>query len=424
MTPDQPIIYKDLLALLCDVSREKDSGLGPTLAEYSKCAPDIITSLRRSSQFRKPLIELGSSLGLNNNERFREALEKDEERLLATLPAVIHPMEPIPPGLTDDDAQHFLDVLHTMHSKNLAPEHRMEARRMIRRLSEAAGKLPSAIFITGVTGRDRYAIFGGGFADVYRASYQGKAVALKRLREHVDNESAGSIRLKFCQEALVWQNLDHPHVLRLIGIDRDTFSPSLCMVLPWMGQGKIEKYLESNGRQNVQKLLCEVAQGLEYLHSQNVVHGDLRGDNILITDQWTACLADFGLSLFSDLSGRLPTRGGNVRWMAPELIAPEVCGLSDSEYVRTFRSDVYAFGCVCVELYTGRPPFSDSESTAKIDTAVIRLVLNGDRPERPTGQPAMSDRMWQHVESYWGHDPTSRPDAQTVVQHMSGLIGA
>ncbi|KAJ6554040.1 kinase-like domain-containing protein [Mycena vulgaris] len=309
--PDPMVIYKNLLSLLRSVSRTMNLGLDATLAQYytAMCSPQAVTRIIRSSQCRKPLLDTAARLGLTNDPRLREALRMDEERLLATLPLVIHSQAPLPQGLTDDDAQHLLDVLQNMLRKTLSQENRLETRRMLRRVSEASNKLPSSMFITGVTDCDAEPSFGGGYADVFRASLKGKAVALKRLREYVYGQNAAAVRLKFCQEALIWQSLNHPHILRLLGIDRETFSPSLCMVLPWMGQGQIETHLRANGRQHVQKLLWEVAQGLEYLHLQNVVHGDLKGDNILVTGKWTACLTDFGLSKFSDLSGAARRRG-------------------------------------------------------------------------------------------------------------------
>ncbi|KAF7326388.1 Kinase-like protein [Mycena venus] len=128
--------------------------------------------------------------------------------------------------------------------------------------------------------------------------------------------------------------------------------------------------------------LHEITQGLQYLHSRNIVHGDLRGANILINEDWSACLADFGLSRFSDATSSMSTnRGGSLYWMAPELIDP---GRFGHQFARTPATDVYAFGCVCVELYTGRPPFYDLNEPA----ALIR-ILNGERPERPSGPPAI-----------------------------------
>jgi serine/threonine-protein kinase TNNI3K len=100
---------------------------------------------------------------------------------------------------------------------------------------------------------------------------------------------------KFFHEALVWRNLKHPFILPFIGIDCETFLSSLCMVSPWMEGGTVLKYLNDHGKACIDKLvgfpvqfrgchtlnfefqLLQIAQGLEYLHSQSIVHGDLRG---------------------------------------------------------------------------------------------------------------------------------------------------
>ncbi|KAJ7817235.1 kinase-like domain-containing protein [Mycena leptocephala] len=199
------------------------------------------------------------------------------------------------------------------------------------------------------------------------------------MRTFHRNAEQRRIRLQFCREALVWQNLRHSFILPFIGIDRETFPSSLCMVSPWMENGTVLKYLNDHGRAN----LSEIAEGLQYLHSRNIVHGDLRGANILITHEWSVCLADFGLTSLSDATTVTHTshRAGSTRWMAPELIDPERFG---SPFLRTPATDVYAFACVCLELYTGRPPFANLS-----ETATLLRVINGDRPERPSCEPAI-----------------------------------
>jgi serine/threonine protein kinase len=93
-----------------------------------------------------------------------------------------------------------------------------------------------------------------------------------------------------------------------------------------------------------------------------------------------------------------------VRWFAPELIAPTEFGCE--RFARTPASDVYAYGCVCLEVcpdtdyssaflyfsqfYTGSPPFSD----VKPDVAAMLRVIAGERPQRPVG---MSEELWNLV---------------------------
>ncbi|KAJ6588772.1 kinase-like domain-containing protein, partial [Mycena capillaripes] len=284
-----------------------------------------------------------------------------------------------------------------------------KARRLILKLSEACDGLPSSLYITGISGRSNHAIFGGGFGDTYQASYAGKTVALKHLRTFNRDTEQRRTRLQFCREALVWQHLQHPFILPFIGMDPETFpSGSLCMVSPWMENGTVLKYLSDHGRASVDKLLSEIAQGLQYLHSQNIVHGDLRGANILITSEWSACLADFGLTSLSDATTATHTshRAGSIRWMAPELIDP---GHFGQKFLRTPATDVYAFGCVCLELYTGRPPFASLS-----EPACMLRVLNGDRPERPSDKPVMSDVLWEHVNQFWAQNPAMRPTTDAM----------
>ncbi|KAJ7239950.1 kinase-like domain-containing protein, partial [Mycena haematopus] len=205
-----------------------------------------------------------------------------------------------------------------------------------------------------------------------------------------------------CREALVWKELQHPHILPCLGIDKDSFPSSLCLVSPWMENGTVMSYLEEHGHENVDKFLYEIAQGLQYLHSRGIVHGDLRGTNILINEDWSACLADFGLSIFSDATRSMTSnRAGSPYWMAPELLDPDRFG---EKFARTPATDVYAFGCVCLELYTGRPPFASLP-----EPGALMKVLNGERPERPSGPPAMSDQLWRHVTAYWSDKPMARP---------------
>ncbi|KAJ7656682.1 hypothetical protein B0H17DRAFT_861937, partial [Mycena rosella] len=107
--------------------------------------------------------------------RLREALRKDEERIANFLLAILNSDSDRAAvlRLEGDSAQYFLDFVQSALDRGhlIQNEHSSRARRIIIKLSEACDKLPSSLFITGVTERDEHATFGGGFGDIYRASY-------------------------------------------------------------------------------------------------------------------------------------------------------------------------------------------------------------------------------------------------------------
>jgi len=110
--------------------------------------------------------------------------------------------------------------------------------------------------------------------------------------------------------------------------------------------------------------------------------------NIFIDDQWHVRLANFGLAGFADAT-HTSNSDGFIRWMAPELHDPEICGLNKPK--RTAASDVYALACVALEIYTRNYTFSDTP----YDNTVILKVIQGQRPIRPmddTGRTLLATR--------------------------------
>ncbi|KAK7036538.1 hypothetical protein VNI00_011471 [Paramarasmius palmivorus] len=131
----------------------------------------------------------------------------------------------------------------------------------------------------------------------------------------------------------------------------------------------------------------------------------------------TPCIADFGFARVADsqilgLSSVDSRLKGTTRWLAPELHDYEATNPTSK------RTDIYAFGCVCYEIFSGGyPPFYQ----LKYEPAVIHQVLANKRPDRPSGIPTLTDSLWAIVEACWAGDPNLRPTADEVVTQLECL---
>ncbi|KAJ7255008.1 kinase-like domain-containing protein [Mycena haematopus] len=371
--------------------------------------------LVHASRQRKTLSQLSLSLGVSDDPALQAAFQTDQVALAETLLEVLYspPCEQVILALEEDSAQSVLDIIqYTLdHALVQTREATAKARRLLGKLCEKCDKFPTSLMISGVKHRDECVSVPGGFADVHRAIYDDRPVALKHMRMFQDTDQRDT-RRRFYREALVWQRLRHLNIVPLIGIDTESFAPSLCLVSPWMKNGTVNTYLrgrEGDERQcTVNRLIREIAQGLAFLHDEGVVHGDLRGANILVSDDENACLTDFGLTVLVDASTS-PTRNdaGCARWMAPEIL---------ENHPRTPASDIYAFACVCLELYTGYPPFHGVLLLAP--TVTYHVVVKGVRPNRPAGN-LIPDLVWDLMQKCWAHNVADRPTILGIILRLT-----
>ncbi|KAE9397629.1 kinase-like protein [Gymnopus androsaceus JB14] len=260
----------------------------------------------------------------------------------------------------------------------------------------------------------RHAVAGGGFADIYHGRVGEQRVCLKVLR------------LEFCNEALIWRQLEHPNILPLLGVNADLFSPSFCLISPWMENKDVMTYLRKNPTHNRHTVLSEVAAGLSYLHMRDppILHGDIRRctsyANILISDNFHCCLADFGLTLVISDSRTLSNATswmtkGTTRWMAPELIIRKTSAKLTTN--KTSR-DVYAFGRTILEILTLQLPFHDKTT----DPARIYSLMHGERPARPKDVRWYPDMIWNLTTRCWAEEAAARPTAQEISDFLQATL--
>ncbi|KAF9779332.1 kinase-like domain-containing protein [Thelephora terrestris] len=273
-------------------------------------------------------------------------------------------------------------------------------RRCIRKLRTICSQhaiLPSSYTISGALVRlgDEPVDFGG-FSVVWEGTYNGSKVCIKHLK--VSEQNRGAVQKAFYKEAIIWKRLRHPNVVAFIGVKQN----SLQFVSEWMPNGTLTEYI--NKKPGANRLL-DVAEGLNYLHANHTSHGDLKGPNILVDDDGHACLTDFGFaSIVRGLSSIFVSKveGYTARWAAPEVL------WSGGKITR--EADLFAFGMVAVEVFTGDYPFGrklpDGIATTK--------VMDGERPERPQ-DPGLTDSLWNMTRDCWQQDPAHRPAITKVV---------
>ncbi|KAG8709574.1 hypothetical protein FRC08_018257 [Ceratobasidium sp. 394] len=262
---------------------------------------------------------------------------------------------------------------------------------------------------------------GGRFGDVWCGVFEDQSrIAIKCLRLHTGSDASVKNVKRAARELYYWSKAKHKNVLELTGIA--IFRGRLAMISPWMASGTlhtyIHKYLDANRWQ-----LCEqVAEGLAYIHEIGMVHGDLKAVNVLVSDEGTAKLSDFGNSILSDHSlaftDTTNVGGGTARWMAPELLREED---DDGDVAnRSMPADVYALGMTILEVLTGQPPYAERKSDPWVTQAVVEGVL----PQRPVQLASTSrfgDGRWAMLVECWRMQPNLRPTAKEVRDRMPAL---
>ncbi|CAO2040423.1 unnamed protein product [Urochloa humidicola] len=261
----------------------------------------------------------------------------------------------------------------------------------------------------------------GTYGAVYHGKWRGCDVAIKRIKASCfAGRPSERERLiaDFWKEALILSSLHHPNVVSFYGVVRDGPDGSLATVTEFMINGSLKQFLRKKDRTIDRRkrviLAMDAAFGMEYLHGKNIVHFDLKCENLLVNmrdPQRPICkIGDLGLSKVKQhtlVSGGVR---GTLPWMAPELLSGKSNMVSE-------KIDVYSFGIVMWELLTGEEPYSDMRA-AEIIGGIVNDSL---RPQIPT----WCDPEWKGLmESCWSSDPTERPSFTDISQRLRKMAAA
>ncbi|KAJ7596355.1 kinase-like domain-containing protein, partial [Mycena floridula] len=209
----------------------------------------------------------------------------------------------------------------------------------------------------------------------------------------------------------------HPNVVQFMGIYRIADRPP-ALVFRWYPNGNALTYLRLKDFGTRMTVVCikGALRGLQHLHSNGIVHGDMKAANILIKRDGNSVLCDFGLSkTLEEHSGHSTSPLRSPHWLAPEL-----CSALKAEQPLmdnlSFASDMWALACTVYELLTDRTPYSQFRYMDNIAASIFA----GERPELvPDMIPeAHFSTINILLNDCWAMQPSHRPHIDDFIQRL------
>ncbi|KAJ6733065.1 MITOGEN-ACTIVATED PROTEIN KINASE KINASE KINASE 5 [Salix koriyanagi] len=250
----------------------------------------------------------------------------------------------------------------------------------------------------------------GTFGSVYVASNRetGALCAMKEVEMFPDDpKSAESIK-QLEQEIKVLIQLKHPNIVQYYG--SEVVDDKFYIYLEYVHPGSINKYVHEHcgaiTESVVRNFSRHIVSGLAYLHSMKTIHRDIKGANLLVDASGIVKLADFGMAkLLTGQAADLSLKGSPY-WMAPELM--QAVMRKDASSDLALAVDIWSLGCTIIEMFTGKPPWSEYEGAA----AMFKVMR--DSPPIPE---ILSPEGKDFLRCCFRRNPAERPTAAMLLEH-------
>ena len=255
----------------------------------------------------------------------------------------------------------------------------------------------------------------GGFAVVYKGKLarNNATVAVKSMFHQEDatlsTNVPNDIKRHMQRESNIICSLNHPNIIKILGVVPERG----WIVMEYCAKGSLKSLLRNVSRNQFKtsdliKFAVHVATGVAYLHSPDVsiVHGDLKADNVMVREDNSICVADFGLSearnRSKSMSATSISSAFTVQWTAPEIMKGAA---------KTKETDIFALGMTTWEIFERRNPFEGVP-----DLVVVNQITSNVRPEISSKTPG---EFRQLIEKSWDENPKVRPTASQIAVVLS-----
>lgn len=205
------------------------------------------------------------------------------------------------------------------------------------------------------------------------------------------------------------KNLDHLNIVQYLGFEAKDNMNSL--FLEYVAGGSVGSLIRMYGKFDevmIKHLTTQVLRGLSYLHSRGILHRDMKADNLLLDQEGVCKISDFGISRKSKdiYSNSEMTMRGTVFWMAPEMV--------DTAQGYSAKVDIWSLGCVVLEMFAGKRPWSNLEVVA----AMFKIGKSKSAPPIPEDTlPLISQSGRSFIDACFQIDPEARPTADKLLSH-------
>ncbi|AAS53463.1 AFR092Wp [Eremothecium gossypii ATCC 10895] len=210
-------------------------------------------------------------------------------------------------------------------------------------------------------------------------------------------------------EVSTLKDLDHLNIVQYLGFENKNCIYSL--FLEYVAGGSVGSLIRLYGHfdeQLIRFLTTQVLEGLAYLHLRGILHRDMKADNLLLDNDGVCKISDFGISRKSNniYSNSEMTMRGTVFWMAPEMV--------DTTQGYSAKVDIWSLGCVVLEMFAGKRPWSNLEVVA----AMFQIGKSKSAPPIPEDTlPHISQDGRAFLDDCFMIDPEERPTADTLLSH-------